>query len=423
MTHTVDPSNMQRRVNINTSRRVSHLTNAEVQKKRAIDRDNQRHHRAKTKAYIKTLETQVAELTRQLQDAHSQLLERGDSPGSQKCSTTPGDLLSSSSISTLYDQESATDQDTPTVQYQSSSFNNPTELECEAHSLLNTLPLVLVPGITLSPLEVTQGFSRLELSLSNHIASDIGAKEQAGFHLGLEHNNDGTLSWDSMIDQQTLPDVPNWQLLPLHLPPSTKLDEVIVNTVNAWKSALQLGHQEAELSEATFPSISSLLNRGNEAQHLRPLSVVVADQVGRSPLTSVAERLGFMYILSHLIRWLVCRTKQTYDSLPDFLKPTHLQQTVPHPVWVDTITWPEARDCIIRGDMNWGDFDVFRELTGKSMSVGWPYSDSDAVLESGDGQLLTLNPVFVSHISNVNNWQVGLEVADRFPFMLPFCRI
>ncbi|CAK7217021.1 hypothetical protein SCUCBS95973_003010 [Sporothrix curviconia] len=127
-----------------------------------------------------------------------------------------------------------------------------------------------------------------------------------------------------------------------------------------------------------------------------------------------------LYKLSFLLRWFVCRTRQSYETLPDFLKPTHLQQTVPHPAWVDAITWPAARDRIIASRAWEGEtfaFDEFRRQTG-SISVNWPYTDSGAFLDVGlDGEEQVLSPLFENHIRREENWSLSKSATTKFPFM------
>ncbi|KAH7013860.1 hypothetical protein EDB80DRAFT_710986 [Ilyonectria destructans] len=64
----------------NISWRVSSLTAEQVDKKRALDRANKRHCRAKNKAYIKSLEGMITDLTRRLEEAKSQLLHYQQCP-------------------------------------------------------------------------------------------------------------------------------------------------------------------------------------------------------------------------------------------------------------------------------------------------------------------------------------------------------
>ncbi len=84
---------------------------------------------------------------------------------------------------------------------------------------------------------------------------------------------------------------------------------------------------------------------------------------------------------------------------------------------------PQARDNIIR-DKTWltFGFDDFRRVTGASMDVSWPYTDSGAFLDLNDDQNLVLSPIFEDHILRVKNWTLGPSAAPLFPFMTEFCR-
>ena len=228
------------------------------------------------------------------------------------------------------------------------------------------------------------------------------------------------------IPASLTPSVPEWQIVPLHLPPGNDLDRFIFNTTNSGRRLQQQSGGAGELSQAEFPSISSLLNPNLGDDGTKPLTFALATHVVRkSNVRSVTTRIALMYTLSHLLRWLVCRNKQSYEKLPEFLRPTHLQRTVPHPPWVDIITWPEARDAIIRSE-RWMskdfEFSDFRVKTGAHMSVNWPYTDSGAFLDLGDGQNLVLSPIFENHIRRVENWTLNKTTATEFPFMRAFCK-
>lgn len=58
-------------MSVNTNRRVSNLTADQAEKKRCLDRSNQRYHRAKTKDHIRSLHDKIAELTARLEEADS----------------------------------------------------------------------------------------------------------------------------------------------------------------------------------------------------------------------------------------------------------------------------------------------------------------------------------------------------------------
>ncbi|KAJ4310437.1 hypothetical protein N0V84_010969 [Fusarium piperis] len=385
------------------SRRVSNLTTEQAEKKRAIDRDNQRHHRAKNKAYIRTLEEKVAELTARLEDAEA-LLEQYRGRDNEQLPA-----LSHSS---------ATNLTTPT---QPTSINGDLEAstsvpllsEDTIKSYLDSLPLDLGTGMTIHSFSAAQDVDFLDWDLACVMGNLSPVMETPLTDLPSYDTSLG--SWDSTSSQGQTPE---WQMMPLYLPPTTKLDEVVISTTAAWRARL---HKDEELEKPVFPSINSLLNRPTNVEQGLPgtFSETVAAQVWRSPIKTLAERIGFMYNLSHLIRWLVCRSKDTYEKMPAFLRPTELQRTVPHAAWISTFPWPDVRDALIK-HMDLSRFEEMRVLVGKSLSVSWPYPDSTAFVESPDKQSLMLHPAFEAHIRRKENWVVSRDVCKVFPFLEAF---
>ncbi|KAG9254865.1 uncharacterized protein F5Z01DRAFT_99330 [Emericellopsis atlantica] len=360
-------------------RRVSNMTPAQVARKRAIDRDNQRHLRAKRKAHTRHLEEQITSLQQKLAEAEARIavLER-DTPRQP----LPG--LDMTSLASM------------------------------------TMPLELGPGITLDMTQQGGLFDLLDMNLDTdlHVHTDLDVN---------------------------LPPATDWAVPIRHTPPTNRLDRFITGTVEAWRGRLS-SRQSAELSAASqFPNVSALLEHPPGAR-LRappvsdsdsdsmsgisgqPLSSAASAHIHGSPLQPLVERLGMLYCLSHLVRWLVCLSRETYDRMPAFMRPTSLQRAVPHPAWVDLVLFPAARDDIIRlRDWSPDRFEAYRAATARSLSANWPYADSGAVVESEsgdhDGQRAALNPIFEAHVRNLDNWTVSPEVAAAFPYMAPYVRV
>ncbi|KAL1889280.1 putative secondary metabolism biosynthetic enzyme [Sporothrix stenoceras] len=406
------------------TRRVSNMTSSQVEHKRAIDRANQQICQRRKRAKMQWLEGEVIRLTGQLDAAHERIREL--EAGAAAVAATGG-------VPVYQPVPIDVTMDVP--------LNPPVIIE----------PAVLEPVLEMPSLNTSTSPSTLASTTSNTTVTTTSTAATSEdprndydsiwtVHLrellDPAHNDDygelGNIVFEYPMPPPDTPSpqygeggeitLPDWQVVPLHLPPETDLDRFIIETTNSGRRL----HQQtgaAELSQAQFPSISSLLNPNLGDDGTRPLTFALATHVVRnSTVKSITTRIALMYLLSHLLRWLVCRNRQTYEKLPDFLKPTHLQRTVPHPAWVDAITWPAARDNIIRTEA-WKKitFDEFRRVTGACMSVNWPYTDSGAFSDLGDGQNLVLSPLFEDHIRRASNWTLSKSTAARFPFMKEFC--
>ncbi|CAK7235092.1 hypothetical protein SEUCBS140593_009165 [Sporothrix eucalyptigena] len=399
------------------SRRVSNLTDSQVERKRAIDRANQQHCQRRKKARLQWLEQEVVRLSESLEAAEAKLRQFDGCV----CGAAGGGRPHLPDMAVGPETQPAA-VGLPTVP--ASHNGNMTTVG----GLTRTdVPVDLDPSHS----DAIWTVNLRELLDPNH-DSELG---NIVFEYPMPPTDDDlTPSPLSMVEGGGLgglpatltPPMPDWQIVPLHLPPVNDLDRFIFDTTNSGRRLQQQTGGAGELTQAEFPSISSLLNPNLGDDGTKPLTFALATHVVRkSNIRSVTTRIALMYTLSHLLRWLVCRNKSSYDKLPDFLKPTHLQRTVPHPPWVDIITWPQARDAIIRSK-SWltkdFEFAEFRVKTGAHMSVNWPYTDSGAFLDLGDGQNLVLSPIFENHIRRVENWTLNKTTATEFPFMRAFCK-
>ena len=385
------------------TRRVANMTPEQVSRKRAVDRSNQRTHRAKNKAYIQHLEGKVAELTYSLEQAQAKL----SSYQSQDITNRQGKIATPSPLAphTVVSQADHCNRSIVATNTVGNDFPVADPLPDEDG---NSLSFDFGSGITVNSLD-----SPSELTFM-------------GLGLDKMRDRDGSKALKALLrpaDPSTSEangcETPIWQQMPNNLPPMCELDEVIINKSQDWRQKLLISaRQLSEPGDCRFPSISSLLNQppGHEDNMARPASGVVTAEVFDSQVRSLVERIAFMYKISYYIRWLVCQSEHSYYAMPEFMRPTQLQRTVSHPAWVDLITWPEARDDLIK-KMDWGVYGTFRELTAATVSVTWPYANSGAFTEGADGQSLRLSPLFEDHVRDLKNWAIDQEVADMYPCM------
>ena len=66
--------------------------------------------------------------------------------------------------------------------------------------------------------------------------------------------------------------------------------------------------------------------------------------------------------------------------------------------------------------MDWTEFPILRKLTNASISVNWK-EDVSAIFTQKSKSELQLSPAFRKHIRQLDNWTIGAEVAEKFPFL------
>jgi len=189
--------------------------------------------------------------------------------------------------------------------------------------------------------------------------------------------------------------------LPLHFQAKPLLGQLVLQNPEKgrqWKMR-PVGHQHNELTQPSFPSISSLLNpRSVDDAEILP-ATAVSVHVRETMLTSFTIRVAMHYIVSMLLRWYATLSEDAYRALPENMRPTELQQTVPHAPWIDLLVWPAVRDAVIRQmQRTQSRLDDLQRLISTTLRIHWPYSDADVFLSSSDGKQMVLSPLFVSHI-------------------------
>lgn len=447
-------------IHANSRRRVCNLTPWEVEKKRAIDRANQQHWRQKKRLYIAELEAKVAQLTEKLEATQAKLRQHEEKEGSQSGSSDsdtahqtpttedgpsspikPTSATSPVSLTSLTSRQSPASPLSPPTPTQVEAPTPQPQLQSQTEDL--QLDIVNPPSFAV--------FGGVQVDIDANAPSQIGAlgwPPSAGIpsplatHLPyvphyLAGRGHPFPNPHSSFPHMNPYNVPDWMDLPLNLPVATELDKLVLIT----SQALVQRYSAREFSQPVFPRVERLTRQAsrkstpkegaeaaeNGENDSHPILAAVANHiVWKSPLKQLTSRLAFLYKLALFVRWCLCPSPSTYNALPHFLRPTLLQRRVPHPVWIDLIMWPDVRDKMIQaGDFS--RFELFRAVTGQSMTVNWPYTDSGTFVEldggnmmsdgDGEGSRQVLNPIFEAHIRDGNNYSVSAEAAALFPVL------
>ena len=397
---------------------VSLMSPEQAERKRAQDRVNQRYSRARRKSKVEELEVANKALLHKLVSAEAEIARLRDRELAVRKALGEASL-STKEANGNSDQDPSRDRTelselafpTPTTSPKSIVLS-PTTTETEA---------LEVPHLTRNQIFGTTTTCPIEQFSSEYFLNTLDFASDPTFGLlGSASTKDGdstdqtqasqwnpiyeivprlnTFECNSQLASHTAA-IPDWQALPLHLPVTTVLDDVVLKTTESGRQRCRrhAEQQHSELSQQSFPSISSLLNPHSDDDVERPIATAISAQVRRTTVTSFTGRVALHYYISIMLRWYVAPSEETYQQLPEYMRPTHLQRTVAHAPWIDLFCWPEGRDAIIKY-MDQSRFDEFRLLTSSTLSVHWPYSDADVFLSSMDGKQVILNPVFVSHI-------------------------
>lgn len=210
---------------------------------------------------------------------------------------------------------------------------------------------------------------------------------------------------------------PNHSVPTKNCPPTCPLDSLLQDFLDERRQRAAEGFPTHEIVGPRWPSISSLLNPMRESH---PLSKVFIDILCTFPnISQLPERVAVLYAMFLVMRWQIDPTQENYDRLPDFVRPLPCQLYNPHPSWIDLLPFPAMREKLIN-DFAPPDvfpFENFFVPYTMTLSLNWPYEDTDTLLQGPESDELMINPVFERHLRKHENWTLGDAFARALPML------
>ncbi|KAK8039162.1 hypothetical protein PG993_007573 [Apiospora rasikravindrae] len=211
---------------------------------------------------------------------------------------------------------------------------------------------------------------------------------------------------------------PSWMALsaPKNCGPTCPLDSLLLDFLHERRQRAAEGVSAHEIVGPRYPSVSSLLNPANSA-YSHPLSKVFTDILATFPgICGLPERVAVLYVMFLVMRWQISPSKENYDLLPPWARLQPSQVYISHPAWIDHLPFPHMRERMAK-DYNPADyfFENFFIPFTTTLSLNWPYEETDCLLQSPDGDELLINPVFERHMRRLENWTLGDAFHQTFP--------
>ncbi|EWC44675.1 hypothetical protein DRE_06571 [Drechslerella stenobrocha 248] len=214
----------------------------------------------------------------------------------------------------------------------------------------------------------------------------------------------------------------HWEVMPRHLPPTCILDRVYLefleeqarlHRVNGTPLSVLAGPPQPDVTFIVCPGLRPSRNG------LTQVMAAIIDTFG--DLVLLPERLAIVYVLYIWMRWAINPTQESYDNMPEYIKPRPSQLFTARPIWFDHMPWPMTRDVMAKHPELYVNTEFSIEYTS-TISVNWPYDPMDTVMEQGPGEYI-INPVFETHIRNLQNWSVGSRFVEMYPDLKPHVKV
>lgn len=118
------------------------------------------------------------------------------------------------------------------------------------------------------------------------------------------------------------------------------------------------------------------------------------------------------YLYWALIRWMVQPSKDHFEAIPSWLRPSPNQLFMPHPMVVDFVFWPALREYVVQFPLLQVGMSWLLDMTN-TLKCDWEGTTEDA-LERKDGTVgLTKNAK--DFIFKLENWSIGPSFRQYIP--------
>ncbi|KIW01896.1 uncharacterized protein PV09_06739 [Verruconis gallopava] len=154
-------------------------------------------------------------------------------------------------------------------------------------------------------------------------------------------------------------------------------------------------------------SIANMLLLSDEGN---PLAVLLNSVFKSVPSIELHTMVASYFLMYRYLRWRAYPDAESYAEIPLWARPTMTQTSKPHPVCIDYIPWPPLRDHVLKHSGQDPRHTV--NLYVSHVRFRWPKERS---FLSRNGGEVKLSDEFISAISEYENWRVSREWAKMFP--------
>lgn len=448
-------------------RSVTHLSKAQLARKRANDREAQRNIRQRTKEHIENLERKVKELeqgsrassmervlkrNRELEEEVEKLRAQVNgqqpsivtshippeipeelllpqkvtldwvpqSPSSQWAPSTSSHM---SPLATKIDQVSSVSYPPTSAPLYNSSAAIPIGYEDEAPQPLYTGGALWDTPIEFGPQTTSQVVSKSTPAWAPfHPAFNAPSRfsdlQAAGFHSMIKEPSYNSTCW------QNQPSVYAWQISTKLKAPSTYVDQLMFSVIHSQRHlAMTADLTSHELLGPSFPSVHLLFGQPGPVEKKPSCMTDVMAQysavLANRGFALIPEKLASFMCMYRFVQWQISPNYQTYQALHEWQAPRPAQLLIPHPAWMDLPPWGKFREKVI-GNQDRYDNVEFQNDYAQNLSVNFPHDPMKALIFEG-GQIL-ISPVLDKHLSDISNMSMKKPFADKYPEFRDVCR-
>ncbi|KAN0114466.1 protein of unknown function (DUF3425) domain containing protein [Hyaloscypha variabilis] len=205
-----------------------------------------------------------------------------------------------------------------------------------------------------------------------------------------------------------------WEAKPNNYPATCRFDKVCLDLIQKYTPLNATRGNVFEFSNRQFPHISALLSSKHHALVYPVAAAIASEIIYVFTVESLPEQIAILYLICSMIRWIITGSKEDYYSMPSWLRPGVAQIVTAHPIWVDMMPWPEARNRLCCDAQYHHNYEEFKNVYNETISINWPYEDADTLIRISPNEA-AINPVFITHVRTNSSWTLGYSFLDKYP--------
>jgi hypothetical protein len=112
-----------------------------------------------------------------------------------------------------------------------------------------------------------------------------------------------------------------------------------------------------------------------------------------------------MYLFWVLMRWMISPSPETYEAMPEWLRPTPNQLLMPHIDIVDFVIWPAFRELAVQIPAMQERMEWLMDMSN-NLQCDWWLSPDEALCKHEETGQVDLCPAAKEAVRTLSNWSV-----------------
>ncbi|KAF9697840.1 hypothetical protein EKO04_004296 [Ascochyta lentis] len=115
---------------------------------------------------------------------------------------------------------------------------------------------------------------------------------------------------------------------------------------------------------------------------------------------------AYMYLFWYLMRWMISPSPETYELIPEWLRPTPNQLFMPHINMLDYIPWPAFRELAVQIPAMQERMEWLMDMSN-TLRCDWSFPKQEAFRRVDETGLLDLCDLAKTSLRDLSNWSLG----------------